>query len=79
MLRRTKIVATIGPATDDPKVLDEVIEAGVDVVRVNFSHGSPEEHKLRVETVRNRARAHGRQVGVLGDLQGPEDPHRIVS
>ena len=72
MLRRTKIVATIGPATDDPKVLDEVIEAGVDVVRVNFSHGAPEEHKLRVDTVRNRARAHGRQVGVLGDLQGPK-------
>jgi pyruvate kinase len=72
MLRRTKIVATIGPATDDPKVLDELIEAGVDVVRVNFSHGSPEEHRKRVETVRNRARAHGRQVGVLADLQGPK-------
>ncbi len=72
MQRRTKIVATIGPATDDPKVLDEIIEAGVDVVRVNFSHGEPEEHQRRVESVRNRARAHGRQVGVLCDLQGPK-------
>jgi pyruvate kinase len=72
MLRATKIVATMGPATDDPKVLDEVIAAGVDVVRVNFSHGTPEEHLKRVETVRNRARAHGRQVGVLADLQGPK-------
>ena len=72
MLRRTKIVATLGPATDDPKVLDKIIEAGVDVVRINFSHGSPEEHADRVAKVRNRARAHGRQVGVLCDLQGPK-------
>jgi len=79
MLRRTKIVATLGPATDpkssedgEYEVLDEIIQAGVDVVRVNFSHGSPEEHMQRVEAVRNRARAHGRQVGVLCDLQGPK-------
>lgn len=72
MFRRTKIVATLGPATDDPKVLDELIQAGVDVVRANFSHGSAEEHIQRAEAVRNRARAHGRQVGVLADLQGPK-------
>ncbi len=72
MQRRTKILATLGPATDDPKVLDKIIEAGVDVVRINFSHGTPEEHMERVEKVRNRARAHGRQVGVLCDLQGPK-------
>jgi pyruvate kinase len=72
MQRRTKIVATLGPATDDPKVLDKVIEAGVDVVRVNFSHGTAESHMERAEKVRNRARAHGRQVGVLADLQGPK-------
>ncbi len=72
MERRTKIVATLGPATDDPKALDKLIEAGVDVVRLNFSHGSAEEHINRAETVRNRARAHGRQVGVLADLQGPK-------
>lgn len=72
MQRRTKIVATLGPATDDPKVLDKMLEAGVDVVRINFSHGKAEEHIERAERVRNRARAHGRQVGVLCDLQGPK-------
>jgi len=72
MLRRTKIVATLGPSTDDPKMMDKIIEAGVDVVRINFSHGSPEEHIKRAETLRNRARAHGRQIGVLCDLQGPK-------
>lgn len=72
MLRRTKIVATLGPATDDPKVLDDVIAAGVDVVRLNMSHGSYDEHEQRAEWVRNRARASGRQVGVLVDLQGPK-------
>jgi pyruvate kinase len=71
-MRRTKIIATLGPATDDPKVLDRIIEAGVDVVRINFSHGTNQEHIDRAETVRNRARAHGRQVGVLCDLQGPK-------
>lgn len=71
-MRRTKIIATLGPATDDPKVLDRIIEAGVDVVRINFSHGTHEEHIDRAEKVRNRARAHGRQVGVLCDLQGPK-------
>jgi pyruvate kinase len=72
MLRRTKILATMGPATDDPKVVDELIAAGVDVVRINLSHGSHDEHTHRAETVRNRARASGRQVGVLADLQGPK-------
>jgi len=72
MQRRTKIVATLGPSTDDPKVMDDMIQAGVDVVRLNFSHGSPEDHIRRAEAVRNRARAHGRQVGVLVDLQGPK-------
>jgi pyruvate kinase len=72
MLRRTKIVATLGPATDDAQVLDDILRAGVDVVRVNFSHGTAEEQIQRAENVRNRARAHGRQVGVIADLQGPK-------
>jgi len=72
MPRRTKIVATLGPATDDPKVVDGIIHAGVDVVRVNLSHDTHESHRLRAETVRNRAWASGRQVGVLVDLQGPK-------
>jgi pyruvate kinase len=72
MPRRTKIVATLGPATDAKHVLDEMIQAGMDVVRVNFSHGTHEDHIKRAENVRNRARAHGHQVGVLADLQGPK-------
>jgi pyruvate kinase len=72
MPRRTKIVATLGPATDAKHVLDEMIQAGMDVVRVNFSHGTHEDHIKRAESVRNRARAHGHQVGVLADLQGPK-------
>ncbi len=72
MQRRTKIVATLGPATDDPKVLDKLIEAGVDVVRLNFSHDLPEVHKQRADFVRDRAQAHGRQIGVIADMQGPK-------
>ncbi len=72
MLRRTKIIATLGPATDKPKMLDKIIQAGVDVVRLNFSHDVFEKHRERAESVRNRARAHGRQVGVIVDLQGPK-------
>ncbi|RCN58663.1 pyruvate kinase [Acidiferrobacter thiooxydans] len=72
MQRRTKIVATLGPATDDPKVLDKLIEAGVDVVRLNFSHDLAEVHRQRAEFVRDRAQAHGRQIGVIADMQGPK-------
>ncbi|HKQ29907.1 MAG TPA: pyruvate kinase [Burkholderiales bacterium] len=72
MLRRTKIVATLGPSTDDPKVFDALIEAGVDVVRLNFSHGTPEVHRRRAENARKRAEAAGRHVGVIVDLQGPK-------
>jgi pyruvate kinase len=72
MPRRTKIVATLGPATDKEGVLDDMIQAGMDVARVNFSHGDPDDHIKRAEDVRNRARAHGRQVGVFADLQGPK-------
>ncbi len=72
MLRRTKIVATLGPTSDDPKTIDKMIEAGVDVVRLNFSHGKAEQHIQRAETVRSLARARGKTVGVLVDLQGPK-------
>ncbi len=72
MLRRTKIVATLGPATDDPKILDKLIEASVDVVRLNFSHGTPELHRQRADGARERAAAHGRPIGVIADLQGPK-------
>ena len=72
MLRQTKIIATLGPATDDPEVLDKLIEAGVDVVRLNFSHGGAEIQRRRAQAVRERARARKRHVGVLVDLQGPK-------
>lgn len=70
--RRTKIVATLGPATDDPGVLESVIRAGADVLRFNFSHGAAEEQKERVEQVRSIASKLGRYVGIMGDLQGPK-------
>ncbi|HXH02586.1 MAG TPA: pyruvate kinase [Candidatus Competibacteraceae bacterium] len=72
MPRRTKIVATLGPATDQPGVLDSIIQAGVDVVRLNFSHGKAEDHIRRAQAVRSRAAAQGRDVAVLVDLQGPK-------
>ncbi|MHB9119050.1 MAG: pyruvate kinase [Burkholderiales bacterium] len=72
MLRKTKIVATLGPASSDQAVLSTMIQAGVDVVRLNFSHGTPAEHIERAELVRTIARARGRAVGVLVDLQGPK-------
>src|SRR5688500_15836663 len=72
MIRRTKIVATLGPASRDPKVLERMINAGVDVIRVNFSHGTREEHIECAELTRSLARAAGHAVGVLADLQGPK-------
>ena len=72
LLRRAKIVATLGPATDDPAVLDGIVRAGVDVARINFSHGEIADHARRVERIREAARKAGRYIGVLGDLQGPK-------
>ncbi len=72
MPRRTKIVATLGPASSDSKTLARMIDAGLDVVRMNFSHGTAREHGARVELVRALARKAGRSIGVLVDLQGPK-------
>ncbi|MEE8617976.1 MAG: pyruvate kinase, partial [Nitrosomonadaceae bacterium] len=72
MLRRTKIVATLGPASSNPKILGQMIQAGVDVVRINFSHGTKEEHIEIAELTRSLARSAGHAVGVLADLQGPK-------
>ncbi|WP_297919759.1 pyruvate kinase [Metallibacterium sp.] len=71
-LRRTKIVATLGPATDAPEVLARTLAAGVDVVRLNLSHGQPGDHRRRAEAVRAWAAASGREIGILADLQGPK-------
>ncbi|MEW4982804.1 MAG: pyruvate kinase [Cycloclasticus sp.] len=70
--RRTKIIATLGPATDDPLVLEGLIKVGVDVVRLNFSHGDAEEQVQRARAVRDIAIKLGRHVGILADLQGPK-------
>ncbi|MDX1795585.1 MAG: pyruvate kinase [Hydrogenovibrio sp.] len=71
-LRRTKIVATLGPATDREGELEKMIKAGVDVVRINMSHGNPQEHIERAANVRELAGKLDREVGVLVDLQGPK-------
>ena len=68
MIRRTKIVATLGPACGNPKVLERMIQAGVDVVRINFSHGTREHHIEYAEMTRSLARGLGHTVGVLADL-----------
>ncbi len=72
MKRRTKIVATLGPATDDPDVLERLISAGCDVVRINFSHGDPDTHARRIKMVRAAARELDTDVAVLADLAGPK-------
>ena len=72
VLRRTKIVATLGPATESDESLDSIVKAGVDVVRLNFSHGNPEDHIARAEKVRRIGDANQRFLGILADLQGPK-------
>ncbi|MFM7432858.1 MAG: pyruvate kinase [Gammaproteobacteria bacterium] len=71
-MRRTKIVATLGPATDELDVLVEMCQAGLDVARINFSHGSQQDHLRRLELLREATRRTGRYVAVLGDLSGPK-------
>ena len=70
--RRTKIIATLGPGTDDPAVLEGMIRAGADVFRLNTSHGDAAEHERRVKLVRETARKLRWQVAILFDLQGPK-------
>ena len=72
MHRATKIVATIGPASSSPEVLLQMMQAGLDVVRLNFSHGTADDHRERAEHVREAARKTGREVAIMADLQGPK-------
>src|SRR5678809_1528913 len=72
MLRSTKIVATLGPASSDPAVLERMVRAGVDVVRLNFSHGTAQDHENRARLVKEIASKLGRTVAILCDLQGPK-------
>lgn len=71
-LRRTRIVATIGPATQSPKMLKAILNAGVNIVRVNFSHGEPEDHVVLMQRIRSVAASSGRTVSILADLCGPK-------
>jgi pyruvate kinase len=70
--RATKIVATLGPASSDPAVLEQMIRAGVNVMRLNFSHGSAQDHCDRAKMVREAAARAGTVVGIMADLQGPK-------
>ena len=72
MSRHTKIVATLGPASSSTEVLERMVRAGIDVVRMNFSHGTTEDHQARAASIREIAARLGRTVGILGDLQGPK-------
>jgi pyruvate kinase len=72
MSRATKIVATLGPASSDPAVLERLLRAGVDVVRLNFSHGTAQDHCDRAEMVRQTALRVGKPVALMADLQGPK-------
>ena len=72
VLRRTKIVATLGPASETDTMLDAVIKAGVDVIRLNFSHGDTQDHIVNAEKVRSIGAANQRYLGILADLQGPK-------
>jgi pyruvate kinase len=70
--RRTKIIATVGPASWDPGVLEQLIGAGADVFRLNFSHAGPDQQARTIEAIRGAAERVGREVAVLGDLPGPK-------
>src|SRR3954468_20945698 len=70
--RQTKIVATLGPASSSPEVLEKMIRAGVDVVRLNFSHGTGQDHIDRAALVRRAAAECGREVAIMADMQGPK-------
>ena len=71
-IRKTKIICTIGPATDNPEVLKSMIKSGMDVARLNFSHGSYEDHKMRMDEVKKVREELKRFVPIMLDTKGPE-------
>lgn len=71
-MRRTKVVATIGPSSDDARVLSAMIRAGMDVARLNLSHGTTDQHRERIRTIRRASRELNRELGIMLDLRGPE-------
>jgi pyruvate kinase len=72
MLKKTKIICTLGPASSDPEVLHQMIKAGMNIVRLNFSHGTYEEHAARIQLVRQAAAKAGATIGIIADIQGPK-------
>ena len=72
MERKAKIVATIGPASADPHMLEQLIQAGMNVARLNFSHGTHEDHAARISAIRQISEKLDKPVGILQDLQGPK-------
>jgi pyruvate kinase len=70
--RHSKIVCTIGPASRSPKMIDRLLDAGMDVARLNFSHGTHEEHAKNISTLRAAAVKHQKPIAILTDLQGPK-------
>lgn len=72
MQRATKIIATLGPASEKPEVLRGMIQAGLNVVRLNFSHGTVADHQARYNLVRQISNELGQEVGIMADLQGPK-------
>ena len=71
-MRRTKIIATVGPATDRPGIIEKLIQTGVDLFRVNYSHQNHADHEIRVNRIRDLSRTLGIEVGIIADLQGPK-------
>ena len=71
-MRKTKIVCTIGPASESEEMLEKLMNAGMNVARLNFSHGSHEEHKARIDTIRKVAKRLNKTIGLLLDTKGPE-------
>src|SRR5947209_2462805 len=71
-MRRTKIIATLGPACSDEETIQRLLTSGVDVFRLNFSHGTAEERLRIIEIIRHVATEHGKYVPIMGDIQGPK-------
>ena len=71
-MRKTKIICTIGPATDKTGVLRKLIKSGMDVARINFSHGGHDEHQRRIDEIKRISKEEGKNVAILVDTKGPE-------
>ena len=78
-MRRTKIIATMGPATDRPDMLENMVQAGVDLFRINYSHQTHLEHRERARILKEISAREGLEIGLIADLQGPQDQAQAFS